>query len=191
MIAAFGEGFGFRHKSLIYLIGAAIFVNFSAFFTLFIFDISHILFMLFFNALDATTWGGFSPFAGYSQILGDVGTGGYNLIVGLIAVVVNWFIVLGLLYYCIILIERYIIALFLVLLSPVAALGFFTSLSGGNPLAAKLSGVYEQRYLIVDVLQGLTCNLPQTFPRVRIGLYQAVEMETLLSGKLCRIIQHF
>ena len=145
MMTAFGNGlFGFRHKSLVYLIGAAIFVNFSAFFTLFILDISHILFMLFFNALDATSWGSLSPFSGYTEILGDVGTGVFNLVLFIIAIVVTWFIILGILYFCIILIERYVIAMFLVLLSPIAALGFFTSLSGGNPLASKFSGFYGQ-----------------------------------------------
>ena len=145
MMTAFGEAqFGFHRKSLVYLIGAAILVNFSAFFTLLVIDISHILFMLFFNALDASSWGSFSPFSGYTEILGDVGTGMFNLIIGVIAIVVNWFILLGILYFCIILIERYIIAMFLVLLSPLAALGFFASISGGNPLTARFVGVYTQ-----------------------------------------------
>ena len=145
MMTSFGEGqFGFHRKGLLYLILAAVFVNFSAFFTLLIIDISHILFMLFFNALDASSWGSFSPFSGYSVVLGDVATGMLNLIVGVIAIVVNWFIILGILYFCIILIERYIIAMFLVLLSPLAALGFFASISGGNPLASKFIGVYTQ-----------------------------------------------
>ena len=143
MMTSLGEGqFGFHRKALLYLILAAVFVNFSAFFTLLIIDISHILFMLFFNALDASSWGSFSPFSGYSVVLGDVSTGMFNIIFGLIAIVVNWFIVLGILYFCIILIERYIIAMFLVLLSPLAALGFFASMSGGNPLASKFIGVY-------------------------------------------------
>lgn len=145
MMTSLGDGqFGFHRKTLLYLILAAVFVNFSAFFTLLIIDISHILFMLFFNALDASSWGSFSPFSGYSVVLGDVATGMFNLIVGVIAIVVNWFILLGILYFCIILIERYIIAMFLVLLSPLAALGFFASLSGGNPLASRFVGVYTQ-----------------------------------------------
>ena len=147
MMTAFGEGkegFGFHRKSLIYLIAAAVFVNFSAFFTLLIIDVSHILFMLFFNALDASSWGSFSPFSGYSVVLGQVGgnAGLFNLIVGIIAIVVNWFIILGILYFCIILIERYIIAVALVVLSPLAALGFFAEMSGGNPLASKFVGIY-------------------------------------------------
>ena len=136
--------FGFHRKGLLYLIAAAVFVNFSAFFTLLIIDVSHILFMLFFNALDAATLGSFSPFSGYSEVLGDTANGLFNIILGVIAIVVNWFIILGILYFCIILIERYIIAVFLVLLSPLAALGFFTSMSGGNPLASKISGFYEK-----------------------------------------------
>ena len=138
------EQFGFHRKGLLHLIAAAVFVNFSAFFTLLVIDISHILFMLFFNALDASSWGSFSPFSGYSVVLGDVSTGMFNLILGVIAIVVNWFILLGILYFCIILIERYIIAMFLVLLSPLAALGFFASMSGGNPLASKFIGIYTQ-----------------------------------------------
>ena len=145
MMTSLGDGqFGFHRKGLIYLIFAAVFVNFSAFFTLLIIDISHILFMLFFNALDASSWRSFSPFSGYSVVLGDVSTGMFNIILGVIAIVVNWFIILGILYFCIILIERYIIAMFLVLLSPLAALGFFASISGGNPLASKFVGVYTQ-----------------------------------------------
>ena len=145
VMTVFGDNrFGFHKKGLLFLILAAVFVNFSAFFTLLFIDLSHILFMLFFNALDASSWGSFSPFSGYSVVLGDVGTGMFNIIVGVIAAVVNWFIILGILYFCIILIERYIIAMFLVLLSPLAALGFFTSIAGGNPLAKKFSGIWEQ-----------------------------------------------
>ena len=150
MMISFGGGrdgggqFGFHRKGLVHLILAAVFVNFSAFFTLLVIDISHILFMLFFNALDASSWGSFSPFSGYSVVLGDVATGMFNIILGVIAIVVNWFIILGILYFCIILIERYIIAMFLVLLSPLAALGFFASMSGGNPLTSKFVGVYNQ-----------------------------------------------
>ena len=135
--------FGFHRKGLLYLIAAAVFVNFSAFFTLLIIDVSHILFMLFFNALDVSTLGSFSPFSGYSEVLGSTAGGFFNIILGVIAIVVNWFIILGILYFCIILIERYIIAMFLVLLSPLAALGFFTNMSGGNPLANKFSGLYK------------------------------------------------
>lgn len=136
--------FGFHRKGLLYLIAAAVFVNFSAFFTLLVVDVSHILFMLFFNALDVSTLGSFSPFSGYSEVLGSTADGIFNIILGVIAIVVNWFIILGILYFCIILIERYIIAMFLVLFSPFAALGFFTNMSGGgNPLADKFSGVYK------------------------------------------------
>ena len=136
--------FGFHRKGLLYLIAAAVFVNFSAFFTLLVIDVSHILFMLFFNALDVSTLGSFSPFSGYSEVLGSTADGFFNIILGVIASVVNWFIILGILYFCIILIERYIIAMFLVLFSPFAALGFFTNMSGGgNPLADKFSGVYK------------------------------------------------
>ena len=135
--------FGFHRKGLVWLIAAAVFVNFSAFFTLLIIDISHILFMLFFNVLDVSTLESFSPFSGYSEVLGDTASDFFNIILGIIASLVNWFIILGILYFCIILIERYIIAMFLVLLSPFAALGFFTSISGGNPLANKISSFYE------------------------------------------------
>ncbi len=136
--------FGFHRKGLLYLIAAAVFVNFSAFFTLLVIDVSHILFMLFFNALDVSTLGSFSPFSGYSEVLGSTADGIFNIILGVIAIVVNWFIILGILYFCIMLIERYIIAMFLVLFSPFAALGFFTNMSGGgNPLADKFSGVYK------------------------------------------------
>ncbi len=96
--------FGFHRKGLLFLIAAAVFVNFSAFFTLLVLDISHILFMLFFNALDASTLGSFSPFSGYSEVLGDTAGGLFNIILGVIAIVVNWFIILGILYFCIILI---------------------------------------------------------------------------------------
>ena len=76
VMTTFGENrFGFHRKGLLYLILAAVFVNFSAFFTLLFIDLSHILFMLFFNALAASSWGSFSPFSGYSVVLGDVGTG--------------------------------------------------------------------------------------------------------------------
>ena len=54
------------------------------------------------------------------------------------------FIILGILYFCIILIERYIIAVALVVLSPLAALGFFAERSGGNPLASKFVGIYTE-----------------------------------------------
>ena len=135
--------FGFHRKGLLYLIGAAIFVNFSAFVTLLVIDISHITFLLFFNSIDATSWGSMSPFQGYSTVLGKVADPTFNLIVALITIVVNWFIILGILYFCIILIERYVIAMFLVLLSPFAMLGFFTSMSGGNKLVSKFSGFYE------------------------------------------------
>ena len=145
-MVAFGDGkFGFYRKSLLYLIGAAIFVNFSAFFTLFILDISHLLFILFFNVIDATSWGSLSPFSGFDSVLNDIGSPMLLFVVNIIAIVVTWFLILGILYFSIILIERYVIAMFLVLLSPIAMLGFFTSISGGsNALTARLSGAYNQ-----------------------------------------------
>ena len=144
MMTSLGEGrFGFHRKSLIYLILAAVFVNFSAFFTLLIIDISHIAFMLFFNAIDTTSWGSISPFAGYSEVLGEVASPMFNFIVALIAIVVTWFIILGILRICVILIERYIIAMFLVLLSPLAVLGFFAGLSGGNKLVSKFADFHK------------------------------------------------
>ena len=144
MMTSLGDGrFGFHRKSLIYLIFAAVFVNFSAFLTLLIIDISHIAFMLFFNAIDTTSWGSISPFAGYSKVLGEVASPMFNFIVALIAIVVTWFIILGILRICIILIERYIIAMFLVLLSPLAVLGFFAGLSGGNRLVSKFADFHK------------------------------------------------
>ena len=84
MITAFGDGrFGVHRKSLINLIGAAIFVNFSAFFTLLIIDISHIAFMLFFNALPLDGFGSLSPFSGYDNILSEIGSSFFNIIVAL------------------------------------------------------------------------------------------------------------
>ncbi len=143
MATSLGDGqFGFHYKGLLYLIGAAIFVNFSAFFTLLVIDISHIVFLLFFNALNVSSWGSMSPFQGYDSVLGEVANPGFNFIVAIIAIVANWFIILGILYFCIILIERYVIAMFLVLLSPLAMLGFFTSRSGGNALVSKFSNFY-------------------------------------------------
>ena len=145
MITSFGEGsFGFHRKSLMHLIFAAALVNFSAFFTLLVIDISHIVFMLFFNALPLEGFGSLSPFSGYRQVLFEVGTPLLNFIVAIIAIVVNWFIILGILYFCIILIERYIIAMFLVLLSPLAVLGYFGGKAGGNALTKQLSGFYEK-----------------------------------------------
>ena len=144
MMTSFGDGrFGFHRKSLVHLIGAAIFVNFSAFFTLLIIDISHIAFMLFFNALPLDSLGSLSPFSGYSEILGQVASPWLNIIVALIAIVVNWFVILGLLYFCVLLIERYIIALFLVLLSPLATLGLFAGMAGGNAIVSKFSSLYK------------------------------------------------
>ena len=75
--------------------------------------------------------------------MGKVASPGFNFIVAIMAIVVNWFIILGILYFCILLIERYIIALFLVLLSPLAVLGFFASITGGNTLTSKFSGLYK------------------------------------------------
>ena len=144
MMTSLGDGrFGFHRKSLVFLIFAAVFVNFSAFITLLIIDISHIAFMLFFNAIDTTSWGSISPFAGYSEVLGEVSSPMFNFIVALIAIVVTWFIILGILRICIILIERYIVAMFLVLLSPLAVLGFFAGLSGGNKLVSKFADFYK------------------------------------------------
>ena len=59
----------------------------------------------------------------------------------------GWLIGLSFLVFCIsalFSLSDYIIAMFLVLLSPLAALGFFTNMAGGNPLAKKFSGIWEQ-----------------------------------------------
>ena len=144
IVTAFGDkAFGFNRKSLIYLIGAAVFVNFSAFFTLLVIDISHIIFMLFFNALPLDGFGSLSPFSGYDSVLSEIGTTFMNLVVALIGIVVNWFVMLGLLFFSIILVERYVIAMFLVLLSPIAVLGFFAKRSGGNVLTKKVISFYN------------------------------------------------
>ena len=125
ILTVFGE-FAFKRKILLGLLVAALFVNFSAFFTLALFDISHALFVAIFTLLDAQTLSSLSPFSGYDSSLTQIRDGAtWNIFYALVITVISLFLFLGFLWFSVILIERFIVSLFLVVLSPLAVLGFF------------------------------------------------------------------
>ena len=142
MLTVFGE-FSFRRTTLVGLILAALLVNFSAFFVLFVIDISNILFVMFFNLLNISEIGTLSPFHAIASNSVLIDNAGWNFLFSIIAFIVSFFIFAGILYLCIILIERFIIALFLVVSSPLLVIGFFLNAFGSNnPLAAPFIRVY-------------------------------------------------
>ena len=124
MMTVFGE-FVYKRKVLIGLILAAILVNFSAFFTLFIIDISNILFVMFFNILNIGEMGSLFPFSNISADGMIVNNTIWNSLLSVIIFVTGFFMFAGILYFCIILIERFIISLILVIGSPILTIGFF------------------------------------------------------------------
>ncbi len=126
-LTIFGDFF-FKRKILFGLLAAAVVVNFSAFFVLALFDISHAFFLVAFNILDTQTLSG-SLFDGYgTRFVSNDST--WNVLYGLVFAVSYFFMFLGFIYLSIILIERFIIAIILVVTSPLAVLAFFVSISG-------------------------------------------------------------
>ena len=133
MLTAFGNNFVFKRKLLLGLLAAALFVNFSAFITLFIIDVSHALFIGVLGFLDIQAFSSISPFGGYGSVFLEIsGDGLWNLLYGLVMSTTSFFLFFGFLWLSIILIERFIITLFLVISSPIAVLGFFTNLAGDS-----------------------------------------------------------
>ena len=144
MLSVFGE-FSYRRKVLAGLLLTAVLVNFSAFVTLFLFDISHAVFGLLYNSADFNTFSSLSPLDGYDVILFNVASHGFGILFGFINIIVLMFVSAGLIYFSIILVERFIIAIFLVLLSPLAMLGFFTEkFGGGGGLTQPFTSFYSK-----------------------------------------------
>ena len=139
ILTVFGE-FAFKRKILLGLLVAALFVNFSAFFTLALFDVSHALFAVIFNLLDAELLSSISPFGGYGSVLLDVNDDAlWNIVYAVTIAAISLFLSLGFVWFSVILIERFILALFLVISSPLAVLGFFLQLSGGQSFGEMLN----------------------------------------------------
>ena len=145
---AFGEGtFGFQRKTLLGLLALAVLVNFSAFFTLLLFDISHLLFAVLFNIAGITPengLGGFLVFSAYDSAFSSVLSDMENSFFMITQIVVNWFIALGFFYFSLILIQRFLIAIILVIASPLAALGLVFSRSGSGSFSGKIAGIWSK-----------------------------------------------
>ena len=143
----FGRNFKSDIKILLFLLAAALLVNFSAFFTLALFDISHALFGAIFNLFDATAVSNLSPFSEYGKEFLDIDPDaiGWNIFYPLVILVTSVFLFMGFFWFCIILLERFIIAFFLIISSPIAVLGFFLSLGGGKSFAT-LSEFYTKHW---------------------------------------------
>ena len=100
--------------------------------------------LFFIMAIDYSTFAGLSPFRGFDVILVDITSRGFGVLFGLIVVAVLIFISAGLLYFSIILVERFIIATFLIILSPIAMLGFFSEkFEGGGGLTKPFISIYS------------------------------------------------
>ena len=142
--SVFGDFF-FKRKLLFGLLIAAVLVNFSAFFTLVLFDISHAFFAIAFNMLDTHTLtsASYSAYGIKLQSLTDSGT--WNALYNMMFAVGYLFLAIGFLYLSAILIERFIVAILLVVSSPLAILGLFAS--KGMPLGVigELFNIWKNR----------------------------------------------
>ena len=111
-------------KLLLILLGAALFVNFSAFLVLLLFDASHIILITLFNALNFNVL-----LEQINTVVPDsseeTGAGFTYFILGTVNGVVGFFTGIGFFWFSIILIERFIVAFLLVITSPLAAIGVF------------------------------------------------------------------
>ena len=142
--------FVFRGRILVFLLLAALLINFSAFITLALFDLSNLIFATFYFILSPPIQDAFFIEDFFRDLLFDDGTslvsGGFLVFASLTLFVTSFFIFAGLLYFSLILAERFVIALLLVLSSPLAVIGFMLSLSGGadNSFFTLLTTFYDK-----------------------------------------------
>ena len=145
MVTSFGDGsFGFHRKTLVFLLILAVLINFSAFFTLFFIDISHMLFAVFLNISQIELGARLLLFDEYGSFFTSQGSPVLNLFLRLAQITANWFLALGFFYFCLILIQRFFVAVLLIISSPLAALGFTLKFSGSsNPFSGVFIGAWD------------------------------------------------
>ena len=143
--------FVFRGKILVFLLLAALLINFSAFITLALFDLSNLIFATFYFILNPPVQDAFFIEGFFKDLLfknngTSLVSGGFLFFASITLFVASFFIFAGLLYFSLILAERFIIALLLVLSSPLAVIGFMLSLSGGanNSFFTLLTTFYDK-----------------------------------------------
>ena len=143
--------FVFRGRILVFLLLAALLINFSAFITLALFDLSNLIFATFYFILNPPVQDSFFIESFFKDLLFEdsetsLVSGGFLFFASITLFVTSFFIFAGLLYFSLILAERFVIALLLVLSSPLAVIGFMLSLSGGadNSFSTLLTTFYDR-----------------------------------------------
>ena len=143
--------FVFRGRILVFLLLAALLINFSAFITLALFDLSNLIFATFYFILNPPVQDAFFIESFFKDLLFQEGgnsivPGGFLIFASLTLFVTSFFIFAGLFYFSLILAERFVIALLLVLSSPLAVIGFMLSLSGSadNSFSTLLTAFYDK-----------------------------------------------
>ena len=126
-----------RSKTLIMLIAAAVFVNFSGFIAFLLIDLSHVLLVVFADQIfNPSALVQLDVFAEEMKImLGLSGARGDELsLMFSMSRLVNYvFLMFSFIAFSLVLLERFLIAIFLILLSPIASLGLFVKQTGlGN-----------------------------------------------------------
>ena len=123
-----------RSKTLIMLIAAAVFVNFSGFIAFLLIDLSHVLLVVFADQIfNPSALVQLDVFAEEMKImLGLSGARGDELsLMFSMSRLINYvFLMFSFIAFSLVLLERFLIAIFLILLSPIASLGLFVKQTG-------------------------------------------------------------
>ncbi|MDE0243206.1 MAG: hypothetical protein OYG31_00590 [Candidatus Kaiserbacteria bacterium] len=124
-----------RTKTLLALVGAAVFVNFSGFIAFFLVDLSHVILIIFGDQVfDANTFAKMDVFEEEINLaigLSSLSTqNAFPLLYSFSKMIVYTFLSVGFLAFSLLLIERFLFAIVLILTSPIAFLGFFVKKSG-------------------------------------------------------------
>ncbi len=113
-------------KILLGLLAVALLVNFSAFFVLALFDISNALFIAVLSVVEIEHLMQTGLFTTQEGLDGVFESGLWRFLYQTIGAITTFFVSFGFVWFAILLIERFILAILLVISSPLAFLGFFT-----------------------------------------------------------------
>ena len=130
-------------KILLGLLAVALLVNFSAFFVLALFDISNALFITVLNVVKIGDLMSTGLFATQTTLDGAFKSGMWRFLYQTIGAITTFFVSFGFVWFAILLIERFILAILLVISSPLAFLGFFTKIGGGMPGVKMIAQFFE------------------------------------------------
>ena len=146
------DGFGLQRKTLLYLLAAAVLNNFSAFIALVLIDISNAIILFFYNYIIASDGSLYYHIAG-EQIQATLAatSDGYllwNTFTTIVIFILSIALFIILLLFCLNLLERFLYAIFLVAMSPIAVLGFFIEASTGGKSSSPLENFVLRYYTI-------------------------------------------